>query len=75
LSSAVPDPLTLTSFSIGRDGGFELEAMVVGPGFNPDDTRKALARCGLTSSPGDGWVFDAASRKLAVRGTYRGTKP
>lgn len=71
LSSAIPDALTLNSFKIGHDGGFELEALVVGSGFNQDDTRQMLARRGFSPSQGGGWTYDSAKGKLEVKGSYR----
>jgi hypothetical protein len=72
LAAAVPDPLTLTSVAIGRDGKFDLEALVVGSGFNPEDTRQAFARYGFVPRAGDGWSLDAATGRLLVRGNYKG---
>ena len=74
LASAVPDPLTLTSVTIGRDGQFELKAMVVGSGFNPEDTRQAFVRYGFLPRASDGWSLDAASGTLVVRGNYKGSQ-
>jgi hypothetical protein len=68
LSAAVPDELTLTSLVIRKDSEFEIEAMVVGAGFDADGLRLAIEHCGLSPDPHGGWVFDAGGGKLAVRG-------
>ncbi len=74
LGSTIPDALTLTSFALGPDGHFRLEAMVVGPGFDPEGTRLALARSGLAPVAG-GWSYDPASGLLRVHGSRVGTQP
>jgi hypothetical protein len=73
LASSIPDPVTLTSLKMGRDGGFELEAIVVGPGFNQDETRQMLSRFGFNPNAGNGWAFDTVAGRLVVRGTYKET--
>jgi len=70
LSDAVPNALTLTALSIGRDNGFEIEAVVVGADFDPEGLRLALERKGFKPAEIGGWAFDAASGKLSVRGRY-----
>jgi len=70
LASAIPDTLTLTSLVIGSDGGFEFEALIVGADFDPENTRLALARRGFVSATDKGWMYDAASGTLLVRGQY-----
>jgi len=72
LSDAVPDALTLTAFSIGKDNGFEIEAIVVGADFDPESLRLALERRGFRPADKGGWAFDAASGRLSVRGRYGG---
>jgi hypothetical protein len=74
LASAVPDPLTLTSFTMRRDGSFELEAMIVGTGFNAEDARQTFTRYGFKPSAGEGWVLDNAAGTLVVRGNYRSSR-
>jgi hypothetical protein len=68
LSAAIPDALTLTALSIERDGAFELEALVVGPDFDAESTRRSLERCGFEPALGNGWTYDATPGKLFVRG-------
>lgn len=75
LAAAIPDALTLTSFSLGPGGRFELEAMVVGTGFDPEGTRAALARCGFAPAEAGGWSYDAATRQLKVRGSFTRIQP
>jgi hypothetical protein len=72
LSDAVPDALTLTALSIGKDNGFEIEAVVVGADFDSESLRLALARRGFRPDDKGGWAFDAASGRLSVRGRYVG---
>jgi hypothetical protein len=67
LSTAIPDGLTLTSLFLRRDGGFDLEAIVVGDGINPEGLRIALEGSGLHPDV-RGWVFDAAAGRLSVHG-------
>jgi hypothetical protein len=72
LAADVPDALTLTALSIGRDNSFEIEAIVVGTGFDPESLRSSLERRGFKPAGQDGWAFDAASGRLVVRGKYEG---
>jgi hypothetical protein len=72
LAADVPDALTLTALSIGRDNSFEIEAIVVGTGFDPESLRLSLERRGFKPAGQDGWAFDAASGRLVVRGKYGG---
>jgi hypothetical protein len=67
LSAAIPDGLTLTSLLLRRNNGFELEAIVVGDGINPEGLRIAIEGCGLHPDV-RGWVFDAAAGRLSVHG-------
>jgi hypothetical protein len=75
LSEAIPDALTLTSLTIGRDGDFELEGIVVGPDFEQEKVRASLARRGFISSAGKGWSYDPGSGRLSVGGKYKGPRP
>jgi hypothetical protein len=70
LAAEVPDALTLTTLSIGRDNSFEIDAIVVGTGFDPESLRSSLVRRGFRPAVQDGWAFDAASGRLVVRGKY-----
>jgi hypothetical protein len=70
LAASVPDVLTLTSLSMGRDGSFEITAIVVGAGFEPENLRTSLERCGFKPASQNGWAYDAASGTIAVRGIY-----
>ncbi len=70
LAAAIPDALTLNSLKIGRDGTFELAALVVGMDFDPEGTRLSLERCGFVAASDKGWVFDSAAGRLLVRGKY-----
>jgi hypothetical protein len=67
LSAAIPDCLTLSSLVLRRDNGFDLEAIVVGDGINPEGLRIALEAAGLHPDV-HGWVFDAAAGRLSVHG-------
>lgn len=75
LSETIPDALTLTSLAIGRDGGFELEGIVVGPDFEQEKVRASLARRGFISSADKGWSYDPGSGRLSVVGKYMGQLP
>jgi hypothetical protein len=75
LADAIPDSLTLTSFSIAKDDAFEIEALLVGTEFESDSVRQSLIRSGFVPGPGSAWIFDAAARRLSVRGKYGYPKP
>jgi len=75
LAAAIPDALTLTSLTIGIDGGFELEAMVVGARFDSEDARRTLERSGFAPANDKGWVYDAGAARLWVRGKYGDARP
>lgn len=75
LAAVIPDALTLTSLVIGRDGVFELEALVVGGDFELEDTRRALERCGFVPDREKGWAYDARAGRLRVRGQYGEAQP
>jgi len=68
LASTIPDALTLTSLVMRKDNGFDLEAVVVGTGFDPESLRQALERSGFRPDSRDGWAFNAAEGRLAVHG-------
>jgi len=71
LTLAVPDALTLTSFSIGRDGRFDLGAIVTAPGFDPASARRDLSARGFAASADADWSYDPGAGRLAVRGTFK----
>jgi Tfp pilus assembly protein PilN len=68
LAAAIPDALTLTSLAVRRDNAFEIEAIVVGTGVDPDSLRRAFERSGFEPDPHNGWDFNAAAGRLAIRG-------
>lgn len=68
LTAAIPDALTLTSLVIGKNGDFEIEAIVEGTGFDPNETRHSLAKCGFAPWSSGGWVFEPGTGHLSVRG-------
>jgi hypothetical protein len=70
LSAAIPDALTLSSFSIGIDRSFALEALVVGQGFDPQGARQALEQCGFVPGKEKGWVFESPAGRLRVQGRF-----
>jgi len=70
LASEVPDTLTLSSLTISKDNTFEIEAIIVGSGFDPEALRRALERSGFKPSDQNGWVFNAKSGSLSIRGLY-----
>jgi hypothetical protein len=70
LAPAIPDSVTLTSFSLERTGQFELEAMVAGPVFDAEGARRTLAGRGFAPAGGEGWRYDPAVGSLRVRGRY-----
>jgi hypothetical protein len=70
LAAAVPDSLTLARFSMSSDNSFELEAVLTGRNFDQESTRRLLAQNGLSTPSAAAWSFDAASRRLSVRGKF-----
>ena len=70
LASDVPDALTLNSFTIARDNTFEIEAVLVGTSFDPEGVRLALERSGFKPADPNGWVFNAKSGSLSIKGLY-----
>lgn len=70
LAAAIPDALTLTSFTIGKDGEFELEALIIGVGFDSEGVQRALAKLGFVPNSNGGWMYDAPGNRLLVRGRY-----
>ncbi len=75
LAVAIPEALTLTSLKIGGDGRFELEALVVGSDFDPQNARMSLERCGFVPMGDGGWAYAASSGRLVVRGKYGEPRP
>jgi hypothetical protein len=72
LAGAIPEAVTLNSLEMGRDGQFAIEAVVVGPSFDPESLRRGMALIGFRPDAHEGWVYDAASGRLAVRGKLGG---
>jgi hypothetical protein len=70
LAAAIPDALLLQSLKLSDNGDFEIEALTVGSGFDPKTTRTALSDYGFIPDSSKGWVYDAASGKVNVRGKY-----
>jgi hypothetical protein len=70
LAALVPDAVTLTFLSIGRDDNFEIKAIVIGPGFDPAGFRASLEQIGFKPSNQEGWAYDPAAGTLSIRGTY-----
>ncbi len=68
LSAAIPDSVTLTSLIVRRDNSLEIEAMVVGPGFDPEALRRVIEKMGVALAPSEGWAFSPTSGRLAIRG-------
>jgi hypothetical protein len=74
LAGAIPDAVTLNSLELGVDGGFAIEAVVVGPSFDPEGLRRGLTLAGFEADAHEGWVYDAASGRLAIRGKLGGPR-
>jgi hypothetical protein len=74
LAGVIPDAVTLTSLKVGSDGVFEIEAMVVGPTFDPEGMRRGMAAIGFEPDAREGWVYDAPSGRLAIRGNLEGPR-
>ena len=70
LAAGIPDSLTLTGLSLGRDNSFEIGAIVVGVDFDPEGLRLTLERNGFRPLDQNGWAFDAGSGRLVIRGRY-----
>ena len=75
LAAAVPETVTLTSLTIARDSSFEIQAMVVGSGFDMEGFRAALNRGGFTWANPSGCSYDASSCRLLVSGRYGWSRP
>lgn len=75
LAAAVPDALTLSSFTIGIDRTFCLEALVIGRRFDALGAREAFARSGFLPTKDAGWSFDAAEGRLRVQGRFNEAGP
>jgi hypothetical protein len=74
LAGAVPDTVTLTSLELDRDGTFAIEAVVVGTPFDPDGLRHGMALVGFDPDSREGWIYDAKSGRLAIRGRIGGPR-
>jgi hypothetical protein len=74
LAAAIPDAVTLNSLELGLKGGFSIEAVVVGPSFDPAVFRKGLTLAGFEADAHEGWVYDAASGRLTIRGKLGGPR-
>jgi hypothetical protein len=70
LAAAIPDTLTLSSFVIGIDRSFALDALVVGRGFDAQGARQALERSGFVPGKDPGWTFEPSSGRLQVQGRF-----
>ncbi len=70
LAAGIPDSVTLTGLSLGKDDTFEIGAIVVGADFDQESLRQALERSGFKPSDQNGWAFDAGSGRLVIRGRY-----
>jgi hypothetical protein len=75
LATAIPDSLTLTSFSLGRDNRFSIEAVLVGGALAPESLREALRSSGFTQGPTGSWDFDPATRRLTINGKFGDPQP
>jgi hypothetical protein len=69
LSAAIPDAVTLTSLVIRRDNTLEMEAMVLGTGFDAEAFRRAIEKMGISLAPSEGWTFNPSAGRLVIRGT------
>jgi hypothetical protein len=74
LAGAIPDAVTLNSLKMGREGEFAIEAMVVGPSFDPEGLRRGMALAGFEPDAHEGWVYDVPSGRLAIRGKLGGPR-
>jgi hypothetical protein len=68
LSAAIPDSVTLTSLAVHPDNSLEIEAMVVGPGFDAEALRQTMEKMGVVPAPSKGWAFNAATGQVVIRG-------
>ena len=68
LAEGIPDSVTLTGLSLGRDNSFEIGAIVVGTDFDPEGLRLSLERNGFKPADQNGWAFEAGSGRLVIRG-------
>jgi hypothetical protein len=68
LAEAVPDSVTLTALSIGRDEAFRLEGLVNVPDFDAEAARRQLAHSGFAPDAQGGWAFDAVTGRLSIHG-------
>jgi hypothetical protein len=74
LAAAIPDALTLTSLAIGGDGGFEIEAMVVGD-IDQEKTRQSFERFGFVPGKDKGWDYNVGTGRLSIQGNYHEVRP
>jgi hypothetical protein len=75
LAAALPDSLTLSSFSVGIDRTFAFEALVVGRGFDAQGARQELERCGFRPGKDQGWTFEPSQGHLRVQGRIEEARP
>lgn len=68
LVDAVPDSMTLTALSIGRDEAFRIEGLVNVPEFDAEAARRQFAHSGFVPETPGGWAFDAATGRLSIHG-------
>lgn len=68
LAADIPDELTLTALTLGKENRFWIEAVLVGSGFNAEEVRRALSHDGFRADPLNGWTLDASSGNLSVGG-------
>ncbi len=68
LAAAIPDALTLTSLALHKDNGLQIEAMVVGPGFDSESLRHDIEKIGFIFAPADGWALNPATGRLVIHG-------
>jgi len=70
LATAVPESMILTSFSIGRNGNFEVGALFYGDSFSPEHAREVFKNYGFSPDHDNGWMYDSRNATLYVRGQY-----
>jgi hypothetical protein len=69
LASSVPDALTLTRFHLDVHSQFELEALVLDPGFASDEFQASMERAGFSFS-GKRLLREAATGRLTASGRF-----
>jgi hypothetical protein len=70
LEAAIPNALLLQSLIMADDGGFDIEALAIGPGFDSDNMRRTFSEYGFVPGSPKGWLYDAASGTLKIRGKF-----